>query len=353
MTIVQRNKSPLQVIPKPDQYSVAVTQRDGTCRVSSFNDCTETAHLVPWIEDGWVYPNYPAPPPPSTNANAPFHTQFTRNEMEIYNLNAGLPSELLTSDVNNCLRLRNDIHSQLDSGNFVFVPKCGTSCIHFLTPTQEYGRLLHNRKTEEFYVAPEFVYARFAWAVLPLAQAFAAKVGVKLRVWDVINHTWKETLRGPIMPPEPMLPLQKRPRIKSLASGAAQDAPRGKLGGPPNAGRTPAPPSPNSHERRKRTLDQLGPFLSPPSLSSTLLTPVSITRPRLGVGTLRVEPRCGTVWTHCPRTKQCARNRPSARGSGWYLMAQHERSEGRSIIYAGGAASGLWMVYFSLQDMIY
>ncbi|KAL0630932.1 hypothetical protein Q9L58_010220, partial [Maublancomyces gigas] len=237
---VYKNTNTLPNIPKPSQYSIAVAQRDGTCRVSGFKDCTETAHLVPWVEDGW----------------------FTRNEMEIYNLNAGLPNHLLTSDIQNCLRLRSDIHSQLDAGNFVFVPKCGTSCIHFLTPTHEYGRLLHNRKTEEFNVAPEFVYARFAWAVLPLAQAFAAKIGVKLRVWSTAQHSWEEILRGPVMLYDSMLPPDiiphKRSRAEGSASGSASGCSRGNPGGLFNTDCVPtSPPSPaaNKHDQLA-SLDQ-------------------------------------------------------------------------------------------------
>lgn len=291
LTIIVRNTNTVPNIPKPSQYSMAVAQRDGTCRVSGFTDCTETAHLVPWVEDGWVYfdPFIFSPPPKRTLTCRP---QFTRNEMEIYNLNAGLPSHLLTSDIQNCLRLRSDIHSQLDAGNFVFVPKCGTSCIHFLTPTHEYGRLLHNRKTEEFDVAPEFVYARFAWAVLPLAQAFAAKIGVKLRVWSTAQHTWEEILRGPMMPHDSMLPPDIIPQKRSRTEGSVSGAVSGSSRVP-----TPPPsPAANSHERRRRTLNQLGPFSYPPSpFPRILLTFSSISQSKPGVGTSLVAPGCGTA----------------------------------------------------------
>lgn len=111
--------------------------------------------------------------------------------MGVYNRNPQLKSPLITCDTRNCLRLRSDIRNQLDLGAFVFVPKCGTSRIHFLAETQEYGRLLHNRETEEFCLGPQFVYARFAWAVLHLAQPFREKDGMKLHAWNAERNEWE------------------------------------------------------------------------------------------------------------------------------------------------------------------
>lgn len=147
--------------------------------------------------------------------------------MEVYNLNASLPKHLLTSDIDNCICLRTDIHSLWDSAAFVFVPKCKSSRMHFLTVTRQYGPLLHNRETEEFRISYEFLYARFAWAVLPLAQTFAAKVGVKVCVWNAEQNGWVDKVNEPEVPRSP----RKRPRLeqresqpKGSVSGAAQDS---------------------------------------------------------------------------------------------------------------------------------
>lgn len=125
----------------------------------------------------------------------------------------------MTSDIENLLFLRTDIHMQLDSGNLVFVPKAGTSRVHFLTETRQYGPMLHNRATEQFRIAPEFLYARFAWAVLPLAQAFAEKPGVKIRLWSAEQATWEDKVN----PTEEPAPPRKRPRLETRGSKGVAD----------------------------------------------------------------------------------------------------------------------------------
>lgn len=143
--------------------------------------------------------------------------QFIRNEMEVYNRNTKLPSSLITSDIENLLCLRTDIHMQLDSGNLVFVPKANTSRVHFLTETRQYGPMLHNRETEQFRIAPEFLYARFAWAVLPLAQTFAEKSGVKIRVWSAQQSRWEDKVNST----EEAAPARKRPCLEQRGSKGA------------------------------------------------------------------------------------------------------------------------------------
>lgn len=61
-----------------------------------------------------------------------------------------------SSQTSNYLRLRSNIHGQLDARAFVFVPKCSSSRIHILKETEEYGLLL---KAEQLRVSLEFVYA--------------------------------------------------------------------------------------------------------------------------------------------------------------------------------------------------
>lgn len=214
-------------VAKPSQYSAAVALRDVTCRVSGFIDCTETVHLVPKKEDAWV----------CCTLSLCWHVliqapQFTRNKMDVYNRNPQLKDPLITSDTRNCLRLRIDIRSQFDSGAVTFVPKCGTSRAHFFTETKQYGPLLHNRETEEFWVAAQFVYSRFAWAVLKLAQSFGAKHGMKAHVWSAERNDWEEKVLENIPnfkvdPNAPARSPRKRPWLedKSSTAGISVDVP--------------------------------------------------------------------------------------------------------------------------------
>lgn len=147
--------------------------------------------------------------------------------MEVYNRNTKLSGGLITSDIENLLCLRTDIHMQLDSGNLVFVPKANTSRVHFLTETRQYGPMFHNRETEQFHIAPEFLYARFAWAVLPLAQAFAERSGVKIRVWNTEQSTWEDKVyeTDEAAPPRKRARLEQRGRNETSSDrGASKDS---------------------------------------------------------------------------------------------------------------------------------
>lgn len=202
--------------------------------------------------------------------------------MEVYNLNASLPKHLLTSDIENCICLRTDIHSLWDSAAFVFVPKCASSRMHFLTVTRQYGPLLHNRQTEEFRVSNEFLYARFAWAVLPVAQTFAAKVGVKVSVWNGDQNVWVDRVNEPDVPRSPRKRQRLEHRENQSPASATGTSVQDRVDGPNDAGGqspernraftptrhghrrpppspTKTPPSDNrGYEGRKRVFDGIG-----------------------------------------------------------------------------------------------
>lgn len=154
----------------------------------------------------------------STHTDAFGPTQFIRNEMHQYNLNLSLTSSYLTSDVENCLRLRGDVHTALDRGDFVIVPKCGSSYVHMLKRTVEYGRLYHNRATQDIHVTCEFLYARFAWAIIPMASVFASKEGVLIQNYDSASNSWKT---GVVTPPLQQVPNKRRRGIESTGGSAA------------------------------------------------------------------------------------------------------------------------------------
>lgn len=180
--------------------------------------------------------------------------------MGVYNLNNKLPSRLLTSDMQNCIRLRQDIHTQFDTGCFVFIPKCGSSHIHFLMLSHDYGRLYHNRESELIAVPAAFLYARFAWAILPLAQAFTSRVGVKVCVWCAVENDWveKEVVADP-----PRSPAKRLRRAGPVADNDGRK--KTQVGSREGSRDSNTNALDERYNHRKRAFDQIGGFL--PSLS--------------------------------------------------------------------------------------
>lgn len=117
----------------------------------------DSAHIVPVEEDQW----------------------FHANRMTDYVLDPGRQSQSAISDVNNQLLLRRDLHQSFDKAKkFAFVPKkpcAGSSNMvtHLLSPSKEYGLLYHNTLTRSLDAVPrEYLFARFAWAILPRVEPF-------------------------------------------------------------------------------------------------------------------------------------------------------------------------------------
>lgn len=115
------------------------------------------------------------------------------NGMSIFNLNEDIPPKYITCDVENCLLLRQDLHTAFDAKQFVFIPKCRSWRIHFLASTADYGRLFHNRRPLVLQVSAQFLYARFAWAIISRVKTFAELPGVKVRV-RVSTGNWEDTI---------------------------------------------------------------------------------------------------------------------------------------------------------------
>lgn len=111
-----------------------------------------------------------------------------------YNTNSSLPTTHITLDVENCIRLRGDIRTAFNRGDFTILPKCGSYYIHFLRRTGDYGNLYHNRKSYDIKVGPEFLFAHFAWTILPMASTFARRAGTHILVRSSSEDTWKETV---------------------------------------------------------------------------------------------------------------------------------------------------------------
>lgn len=82
--------------------------------------------------------------------------------------------ELLSSmsDISNMLPLRADVQVAFDNQTFIFTPKRSRWVVHFLNSTHELGPQFHNTAVEIGQIAsPEFLLARFAWAIFPSANA--------------------------------------------------------------------------------------------------------------------------------------------------------------------------------------
>ena len=153
-------------------FSVAVTQRDGSCRLSSYRDYIESAHLVPKEEADW----------------------FEINSMSRYSRNIMLSGDYFLDDAGNGIAFRKDIHASFDHKNFAIVPKDGKWVVHFFRLTNDHGPEHHNQPIELLgEVSPAFVLARLAWTVFPLLEKFLRRRSsrvLRYRAWvDGIEST--------------------------------------------------------------------------------------------------------------------------------------------------------------------
>jgi hypothetical protein len=94
--------------------------------------------------------------------------QLDANDMHYY-LGDTLP---LHHAPRNLCCLRYDLYmGGFDQGQFVVVPKCGNLVVHFLRRSEEAGNLYHNAGfNHKNQVAPEALYARFAWALIKIIK---------------------------------------------------------------------------------------------------------------------------------------------------------------------------------------
>lgn len=150
--------------------------------------------------------------------------------MGIYNSSPLLPDRFLVSDIRNCWLLRADIHRVFDDRTFVLVPKAGTIVNHFLVQTSVLGKLFHNRQPGQLSVAPEFLFARLAWTVIPLGISFTNSAGRRIIIFNVEHQAYETiTLRPqnetitlppqtfPTMLPQPDIPNED-PSNEELAN---------------------------------------------------------------------------------------------------------------------------------------
>jgi hypothetical protein len=85
-----------------------------------------------------------------------------------------------TNHPTNLLALRVDLRTpQFDRCAFVLVPKSGQVVIHFIriSGSNPYAAKYHNHVISTTYLAPEFVYARFAWSIIQMVKWKDTKAG--------------------------------------------------------------------------------------------------------------------------------------------------------------------------------
>ena len=107
---------------------------------------------------------------------------FTKEELERYNMSASLSGGTSIDDMANAIALRQDAHTELDKGTFIFVRKLGKWVAHFLNPTHDLGPESHNMPIDiPAAVSEAFVFANVANAILPRISNFLIR-GEKRKV---------------------------------------------------------------------------------------------------------------------------------------------------------------------------
>lgn len=89
--------------------------------------------------------------------------------MNVYSLWNKKQSE---NDTRNLFALRWDLHaSPPDQAKWVVVPKGGQMVVHFISQSYEAAALYHNQAFDTIQLSHEFLFARFAWAIIEQAKS--------------------------------------------------------------------------------------------------------------------------------------------------------------------------------------
>ena len=89
--------------------------------------------------------------------------------MEVYSLSNKKEPE---NDSRNLFALRLDLHSLLfDQAKWVVVPKGGQMVVYFISQSYEAAALYHNQTFDTARLSHEFLFARFAWAIIEQAKS--------------------------------------------------------------------------------------------------------------------------------------------------------------------------------------
>jgi hypothetical protein len=162
------NATSLDSARTPSNLTMALQMRDGSCRISGYREELQVAHIVPQAEVDW----------------------WKANSMSNYNrsLTSGM------DDTANAMFLTASLHIAFDRPRFVFVPKPSSDdgkmrlVLHLLEPSAEFEHLYHNRELHQSDVGVEMLFARFAWTLFPLLDAFlSCKESRRLAVRAALN----------------------------------------------------------------------------------------------------------------------------------------------------------------------
>lgn len=136
----------------PSNLTLALHERDVSCRITGYDEGTQVAHICPKKEDHW----------------------WGCNGMSRYN--TGVSDTL--HDLSNTLLLRSDLRSAFDRPKFTFVPKASSDferpqlVLHLIEPSPLIESLYHNRELHDFRSSIQLLFARFAWTIFPLLHGF-------------------------------------------------------------------------------------------------------------------------------------------------------------------------------------
>ena len=144
----------IDTLPAPPSLSglsSAVRTRDHGCVVTGSQDYIEAAHLCPRSQYKWSQ----------------------RNSMDRYNQNIFLLGSTIVDDVSNVISLRPDLHTSLDRGAFVIVPKESKRVAHFCSETNTLGSLYHNVPIDLAQnISGQFLLVRFAHTIFLMIRKF-------------------------------------------------------------------------------------------------------------------------------------------------------------------------------------
>jgi HNH endonuclease len=145
--------------PRQSTLNEAILSRDIRCRITNHIEGTECAHLVPRSESLW----------------------FQQNLMALYGKQPR-PGCQPVDNPRNAILLRSNIHTSFNYKRFAFVPKlaeCSTGSLAYVThifcspEPHELTALYHNVALQPLTgVAPEYLFARFAWTIFQFVSTF-------------------------------------------------------------------------------------------------------------------------------------------------------------------------------------
>ncbi|KAI1125364.1 hypothetical protein F5Y10DRAFT_247260 [Nemania abortiva] len=133
---------------------------DSRCIVTRVGGLVNNCHLIPVADEKWFKANHMA--------------QWYGKHRDI-------------NEKTNKITLRHDLHFALDAYMFAVVPKANNYVVHQLFATdsfeKEFASAFHNHIVlQPSEVIPEFLFARFARAILMLVKAFITQGGVRRNI---------------------------------------------------------------------------------------------------------------------------------------------------------------------------